>query len=237
MNPVNLLDLFGLSSSQFLPLGGESDDTEVSLRDMFNMYKKSDKDKISVYNNGTRVSLNGVSQFYYYNTEKNGSVDGNRIINDRMQIDSVSFAKRFKLYETVSRKGNGYAIYVYNLGESFATPSASFNYNFSVSYVKTPRGIAIFNQSLDMSISFWNGVPGEMQLPKLFLQNDRITYTSNNTTRSALLMPLNKDCKRLRSDQKIMLKNGKVTCNMNFCLYNSEAINQMPIKEISFSIN
>lgn len=187
-NPVMLFDPWGLGA-EFRPILEEQhDNTDVYLREMFDMHA-GDNDYISVYNDRIYVSLNGRGQTYYYNTNEHESVHGNYMDGNRMKVDAVDFAYHFGLVEERRNDGNGAYTFL-TPGDAAFLKSADANWSFGINYVNSPRGKIITYQWFECRINSWAYTDDK----PIISVRSRVDYTAGNTVvRSGYLFEHSED--------------------------------------------
>ena len=209
---------------------------DVYLRDMFNMYKTSDSDQITMFDGGVIVELNGRRQEYYYDTANNGRVHGNKMDGDRMMVNAVEFGQHFGLTKTAVDSGSGSYTFAFNEGEGIPTATLNYDYYFQVSYVDTPNGIAVFQQNATFTMTLWTGIPGESSDGLPILETFGVGYYNlqGQNVRTPLVpqytptgeyFPYGLSQTRFRSDQSIMLPKGTTTAKAIFGIGKGGAMN------------
>ena len=223
-NPVMFVDPWGLS--------GYPQGEEVYLRDMFNMYKQSSYDKISVYDNRVVVKLNSKSQTYYYNTNSHSSVHGNRMDGDKMVVNAVDFAEYFGLVKKEMKHDSNpewFSIFNDDI-RGFTNGAATISYNFSVSYVSVPNKKIITDQSMYIAVNYWP-LGGIYDAPAIMF-NNTVTYTQATNQKQVIL---NEDYIVLKTGKEnnlynrkntknIVFSGDKIVASVNFTILQGEAI-------------
>ena len=189
-NPIFFFDPWGLAGEYILNIPEfQHDDTNVPLRDMFNMHSKSIYDTITLVDGGVKVNLNGRSQIYYYDTAKNGSIDGNWMYKGRMIVDAVDFAYRFGLVKEASNSGTMPMIFVLLDGDS-KYRSANVEWHFGVNYVNTPIGKVVTWQWFTCDFNAW---PEWLDATPSFEATNVITYEGGGNEKRELLFSHGED--------------------------------------------
>lgn len=152
-NPVMFVDPWGLAEIKNT-LENQHDNTDVILRDMFNMYANNIDDYIKVFDDKIKVSLNGKQQQYYYDTKNNKSVDGNYMSNGRMMVDAVAFAERFELEKTVWTGGTMTKPFLI-IDDIPRSRAATIKWSLGVTYVDAPVGKIITWRGYNCDMESW----------------------------------------------------------------------------------
>jgi len=116
---------------------------------------------IDVYNDSVVVNLNGMSQRYYYDTVNNRSVHGNKLIDNRMWVNTMQFALAFGILKKAEKAGEAEFLFEFvddDLNMIIPTfGSGRVSWNFSVSYVKLSEdSILVTNQSFVVDVYDWS---------------------------------------------------------------------------------
>ena len=153
---------------------------DVYLQDMFDMHKSSENDRIIVFSNRVDVFLNDRKQTYYYDTNKNFSVHGNRLYDNRMIVNAVDFGRHFGLDVVAENPGSKSYTFLYasRSGRMIVPGTTNIDWNLRVNYVETPAGAIAFRQSLEVYTTGWGlsqagyGAPGILYLPEMTYTRD-----------------------------------------------------------------
>ncbi len=144
-----------------------------------------------------------------------------------MIVDSVAFGKYFGLTKTTSTSGAGSYRFYFNEGEGIHGATLNYDYYFQVSYVDTPRGKAIFQQSATFTMTKWTGIAGlssgnvpnfdnfSVRYYNSSAQNIRTPFVPSYTPFGAQFTYGFKQ-KHFRSYQNIMLPKGTTTADAIF---------------------
>ena len=224
--------------------------SEVFLREMFNMHARHPiSDRIEVLSDRIVVHLNGRTQTYFYNTDRNSSVHGNRLnSNERMIVNAVDFGRHFGLTQMAANHASYRQMFllVNTLHGGSQPSSIDISRNLRVEYVETPNNIIAFNPSLYVGLSGFGNAREVASTPQIGAGTRLIFEQNGNITRSVLTptdrsMILRSDLDSFiyndnRVEHLLFDRSSPVTASINYSLLNRDTNNQIVSRNAAVTI-